>query len=100
MKVIIILILIGILLVLAYKSYEKMCVETKFGPVSNIPYSLFTNSNMALVHSDTIGQAPLGDPRFWVGTGSPVTQGQYSYNEDGSQNLPENYYPKYVGNPF
>jgi len=99
MKLIVILIILGILIgaAILYKKYnEKLCTDTKFGPVTDIPFSQFSNANIALIKSDTLGAAPLGEPKYWGGTGSPVTQGMYGYNEDNTQT----YYPVYTDNPF
>ncbi len=98
MKLIVILIIGAIIIgaLVFYKYNEKLCMATKFGPVTDIPWSSFVNANMALVHSDTLGAAPLGEPKYWRGSGSPVTQGMYGYNEDNSQT----YYPVYTEQPF
>lgn len=91
---------------------ENMCVETKFSGVTDLPYSSFVNANMALVHSTSIGAAPLGEPKFWNHNGtnsSPVFQGMYGYTDNwqtaaekayGESEEMENYYPVYTDRPF
>ena len=108
-KVVIIL-LIVIIIVLWYKNtQENLCLSTKFGEVTDVPLSTFVNANMALVHSTSLGQAPLGDSRFWTGDESPVTQGMYA-NENEQNWITDDadaygveynpYYPVYTEKPF
>ena len=75
---ILLLIILGLLLyVIFVKNTENLTCLTKLGPVTEMPSSSLINLNGALVASDTLGQAPFGDPNTWTGTGSPITQGQY-----------------------
>lgn len=72
----IITILILIYLVMTMKK-ESLCIKKDYGCVTDVPASEYVNANMALVRSTSLGQAPLGDPRFWLPNRSPITQGQY-----------------------
>ena len=73
------LVVIFMLVILIRRSNksEQLCIQKSYGYVTDVPASRYVDANMALVHSDTIGQAPLGDPRYWLPNGSPITQGQY-----------------------
>ena len=78
MSIIIFLFLVILLLVyLQINSNEQLCVNREYGVVTDVPASTYVDANMALVHSTSLGQAPLGDPRFWLPNKSPITQGQY-----------------------
>jgi len=56
---------------------ENLCVSKSYGVVTDVPVSSLRYAGSALVKDDSLGQAPLGDPRFWIGPTSPITQGQY-----------------------
>ena len=95
----IVLIIILVCGVFYYQSKkEGICINSKFGRVSDVPFSSYVNANTALVSSDTLGSAPFGSPLYWKGTSSPVL-GMYGYT-DAEYNLLENYFPKYTENPF
>ena len=66
-----------ILLYMITRTNENMCVQRDYGMITDVPASVYADANSALVHSSSIGQAPLGDPRFWQPNRSPITQGQY-----------------------
>lgn len=76
---IVIVAVVAILLFLIYncQSNEGLCIKRDYGYVTDVPASVYTDANMALVHSTGLGQAPLGDPRFWLPNRSPITQGMY-----------------------
>ena len=73
----------AIIAVLAYMLYninkksEGICIKKNYGYVTDVPASTYVDANMALVHSTSLGQAPLGDPRYWLPNRSPITQGMY-----------------------
>jgi len=74
----IILIIIAVLVYVLYQqNSEGICIKKDYGYVTDVPASVFTDANMALVHSTSLGQAPLGDPRYWLPNRSPITQGMY-----------------------
>ena len=75
--IIIFIIVILVLLLLYQYSTEQLCVNRPYGSVTDIPASRYVDANMALAHSTSLGQKPLGDPRFWLPNRSPITQGQY-----------------------
>jgi hypothetical protein len=82
---IIILIVFGVLLLLVLYSLmqrEQLCVKRDFGYITSIPVSNYVDANMALVHSTSLGQAPLGDPRYWLPDRSPITQSQWGLYQD------------------
>ena len=58
-------------------SSEKLCVNKSYGIVTNVPVSTLANANMGLVGHSSLGQAPLGDPQYWLAPRSPITQGQW-----------------------
>jgi len=77
-QLLILLLLLGVLVVFVLKvKSENLCIMTPYGPVTDVPASNYIDANMAMVHSTSIGQAPLGDPRFWLPSHSPITQGQW-----------------------
>jgi hypothetical protein len=76
------LIQIGVFFIVLYfvcgmNKTENLCVRKSYGIVTDVPMSNYTDANMALVHSTSLGQAPLGDPQYWLPSSSPITQGQY-----------------------
>ncbi len=75
--IIIFIIVILILLLLYQFSTEQLCVNRPFGSITDVPASRYVDANMALAHSTSLGQRPLGDPRFWLPNRSPITQGQW-----------------------
>ncbi len=87
-----IIIAIAIIVTLVYLIYrvqtnnENLCIKQKYGYVTDVPVSTYIDANMALVHSTSLGQAPLGDPRYWLKNRSPITQGQYGLYQ--KQTLP------------
>ncbi len=88
---ILLLIVLGLLLyVIFFKNAENLTCLTKLGPVTEMPSSSLVNLNAALVASDSLGQSPHGDPRFWTATGSPITQGQYGSGRSCHHNQEEN----------
>ena len=56
---------------------ENLCMAKQYGMVTNVPVSSLANANMGLINDSSLGQAPLGDPQYWRGPVSPLTQGQY-----------------------
>lgn len=72
-----VVLVIVLYLILTTKSPEQLCVTKKYGIVTDIPASNYVNANMALVNSTSLGQAPFGDPRYWIPNRSPITQGMY-----------------------
>ena len=68
---------------------EQLCIKQKYGYVTDVPASTYIDANMALVHSTSLGQAPLGDPRYWLKNRSPITQGQYGLYQDHTLPLSE-----------
>jgi len=90
MQALLIIIIIVLIVMLVVIGRENLCVNRNYGVVTDIPASNFIDANMALVHDTTIGQAPLGDPRFWIPSHSPITQGQYGlYTPQGALPLSE-----------
>ena len=81
--------LIGILIIMIIVFYfinskkETLCVQRNYGFVTDVPVSNYVDANMALVHSTSIGSAPLGNPKYWLPDRSPITQGQYGLYQDG-----------------
>lgn len=71
------LILLIIYLIFTASQPESLCVNRPYGMVTDVPASVYADANSALVHSSSLGQAPLGDPRYWLQNRSPITQGQY-----------------------
>ncbi len=68
---------------------EQLCIKQKYGYVTDVPVSTYVDANMALVHSTSLGQAPLGDPHYWLKNRSPITQGQYGLYRDHTLPLSE-----------
>lgn len=85
---ILVLVIVGLTIYL-YNTREQLCIRKTFGVVTDVPASVYTNANMALVHSTSIGQAPLGDPNYWLPSGSPITQGQWALYQDKPLTLEE-----------
>lgn len=56
---------------------ENLCVNKSYGIVTDIPVSTLAHANMGLINDSSLGQAPLGDPRYWLSPTSPISQGQY-----------------------
>jgi len=82
-QLLILLLLLGVLCIAILKiKSEQLCIMKPYGPVTDVPASNFIDANMALVHSTSIGQAPLGDPRYWLPSHSPITQGQWGLYSD------------------
>jgi hypothetical protein len=78
MKILILVIVLLLIFGCFYiNSTENLCVNKSYGIVTDVPASAYINANMALVNTTSIGQAPLGDPGYWVPSSSPITQGQY-----------------------
>ena len=71
------LLTLALLMYLIFRKDEGLCVKRDYGYVTDVPASVYADANSALVHSSSLGQAPLGDPRFWIPSRSPITQGQY-----------------------
>ena len=68
---------------------ESLCVNAPYGIITDVPASTYIDANMALVHSTSLGQAPLGNPRFWLPNRSPITQGQYGLYQEKTLPLSE-----------
>ena len=85
-----IIIQLAIIAILVYmlcninRGSEDLCIKQKYGYVTDVPASVYTDANMALVHSTGLGQAPLGDPRYWLPNRSPITQGMYGLYQDNT----------------
>jgi len=75
-QIIVVLVLVYIIYRIGF-SGESLCVSKSYGIVTDIPVSTLANANMGLVNDSSLGQAPLGDPRYWIKPTSPITQGQY-----------------------
>jgi hypothetical protein len=74
------LLLFGVLVLVVLMSMikkESLCVKKDYGYITSVPVSNYVDANMALVHSTSIGQAPLGDPRYWIPNRSPITESQW-----------------------
>lgn len=74
------IVVIALLAFMIYKlaqGNENLCIKRDYGYVTDVPASVYADTNMALVHSTSLGQAPLGDPRYWLPNRSPITQGMY-----------------------
>jgi hypothetical protein len=56
---------------------EELCVQRNYGIITDVPASNYADANMALIQDSSLGQKPLGDPRYWLKNRSPITQGQY-----------------------
>ena len=86
---------IAVILILAYLIYlstrdtEGLCIKKDYGYVTDVPASIYADANSALVHSSSLGQAPLGDPRHWLFNRSPITQGQYGLYQQNTLPLSE-----------
>ena len=65
------------LLYMMKRGEEQLCFRREYGTVTDIPASSYADANSALVRSSSLGQAPLGDPRYWLPNRNPITQGQY-----------------------
>jgi len=72
---------------------ESMCVQKDYGPVTMVPMSNYVDANMALVHSTSLGPAPLGNPHYWVQSHSPITQGQWGLYQQRPLQLSETQRP-------
>lgn len=71
---------IVVILILGYlimNKSEGMCVQKSYGVVTDVPASIYADANTALTKTTSLGQAPLGDPQYWIPNRSPITQGQY-----------------------
>ena len=78
--VIVQLAIVCVLIVIIYNKInckEGLCIKRDYGYVTDVPASTYVDNNMALVHSTSLGQAPLGDPRYCLPNRDPITQGQY-----------------------
>lgn len=76
------LLTIGILCWMAFRSKaEPLCVRQKYGFVNTVPESNYPDASLALVERSSLGQAPLGDPQYWLPNRSPITQGMYGLYE-------------------
>jgi len=72
-----------LLLVLVFRqSNENLCVQRKYGIVTDVPASNYVDANIALIKDSSLGQAPLGDPRFWLPNRNPITQGQWGLYQE------------------
>ena len=92
MEIIIIQVIIIVLLIyIIYRlnTRESLCVKAPYGVITDVPASTYVDANMALVHSTSLGQAPLGDPRYWLPNRSPITQGQYGLYQEKTLPLSE-----------
>lgn len=80
---------------------EKLCVRKSYGVVTDIPVSALATANLGLVSDSSLGQAPLGDPRYWIAPKSPITQGQYGlYLPELPLAEAQNFDPKKVWAPI
>jgi hypothetical protein len=85
----IIIIILLLYIIYSLNSRESLCVEKPYGIVTDVPASTYIDANMALVHSTSLGQAPLGDPHYWLPNKSPITQGQYGLYQEHTLPLSE-----------
>lgn len=77
MNIIYIIIILIIFVIFFLNTSEKLCVQRDFGSITDLPASIYSNANFALVKDSSLGQAPLGNPQYWIPSHSPITQGQY-----------------------
>lgn len=56
---------------------ENLCVNESYGVVTDVPASNYPDAALAYDSKSSLGQAPLGDPKYWIGNNSPITQGQW-----------------------
>lgn len=80
---------------------EQLCVRKSYGVVTDVPVSALSTAKLGLVSDSSLGQAPLGDPRYWIPNASPITQGQYGlYLPDMTLEQVQNYNPQKVWGPI
>ena len=84
LNIILQVVIILILLYMISKNSEQLCIKQPHGYVTDVPASSIASANSALVHSSSLGQAPLGDPRFWLPSTTPAIQGQYGLYQPAS----------------
>jgi len=79
------LIIIALLLYIIYKTSgysEGLCINSRVGVVTDSPYSDYVNNNIALVSDSSLGAAPNGVASGFIGSTSPITNGQWALYQD------------------
>ncbi len=87
--VIVLVIIVLVTVIYMFNPNENLCIKRNYGYITDIPVSNYVDANMALGYSTSLGQAPLGDPRYWLPNRSPITQGQYGLYQDPTLPLSE-----------